>query len=378
MNSTAPPNLTVTADNYSSIPVILSWVTAVTSILAVAVKITTKITMSRKLATDDYGMLTSLLFSIGMVAAVIVQGPNGLGKRETDLTALELQRYQQSSYAKDAMYILSLTTSKLTVLVLLYMLTLKSLHRNMLFGTAGLIGLWGLSGLFVSFFQCSLPQPWAVLSSKCINQNSFWTYFGVMNIVTELILTVMPAVIINEVQLTRQRKIGISLIFAARFLVLAPIFAELYFRNTASSTSPNRTFDQWTVVVCSLLVQCLSIVTACQPYLKPFFISLESGMIRVDDTRRRGGTTRPGYYYQENKPNSNGSSKRSKTKPDLEQNELDTMKPHASEPDERWGGYSQTSVERGSQEEEQVSIHSTSRIIRATTTYEVSSKDRDQ
>lgn len=61
MNSTAPPNLTVTADNYSSIPVILSWVTAVTSILAVAVKITTKITMSRKLATDDYGMLTSLV-----------------------------------------------------------------------------------------------------------------------------------------------------------------------------------------------------------------------------------------------------------------------------------------------------------------------------
>lgn len=218
-----------------------------------------------------------------------------------------------------------------------------------------------------------------------------------MNILTELILTVMPAVIINEVQLTRQRKIGISLIFAARFLyvpafvlsivvtvcsllnsVLAPIFAELYFRNTASSTSPNRTFDQWTVVVCSLLVQCLSIVTACQPYLKPFFISLESGMIRVDDTRRRGGTTRPGYYYQENKPNSNGSSKRSKTRPDLEQNELDTMKPQASEPDERWGGYSQTSVERGSHEEEQGSIHSTSRIIRATTTYEVSTKDRDQ
>lgn len=30
-----------------------------------------------------------------MTAAVTVQGPNGLGKRETDLTASDLQRYQQ-------------------------------------------------------------------------------------------------------------------------------------------------------------------------------------------------------------------------------------------------------------------------------------------
>lgn len=101
-------------------------------------------------------------------------------------------------------------------------------------------------------------------------------------------------------------------------------------------------------------------------------------MLRVDDTRRRGGTTRPGYYFQEDKQNSNGSSKRGKTKSEPEENELDTIKHQGGGPEERWGGYSQTSVERGSQEEEQISIHSTSRIIRATTTFEVHSKDRDQ
>lgn len=65
MNSTAPAGAPggpiVTPDNYSSIPVVLSWVTAVTSLLSVAVKVTTKVTMSRTLATDDYGMLTSLV-----------------------------------------------------------------------------------------------------------------------------------------------------------------------------------------------------------------------------------------------------------------------------------------------------------------------------
>lgn len=39
------------------------------------------------------------------------------------------------------------------------------------------------------------------------------------------------------------------------------------------------------------VTQSLSNVTACIPHLKPFYESLESGMIRSDDMRRRGGDT---------------------------------------------------------------------------------------
>lgn len=39
------------------------------------------------------------------------------------------------------------------------------------------------------------------------------------------------------------------------------------------------------------LVQSLGIMTACAPYLKPFLDSLESGLIRSDDIRRRANAT---------------------------------------------------------------------------------------
>lgn len=45
----------------------------------------------------------------------------------------------------------------------------------------------------------------------------------------------------------------------------------------------------------SQFAQALSIITACVPYLKPFFASLQTGMIRTDDLRRRVGKTK-GYY----------------------------------------------------------------------------------
>lgn len=46
--------------------------------------------------------------------------------------------------------------------------------------------------------------------------------------------------------------------------------------------------DPWTVQICTQTVQCLSIVSACFLYLKPFLDSVESGFIRNDDIRRRG------------------------------------------------------------------------------------------
>ena len=47
--------------------------------------------------------------------------------------------------------------------------------------------------------------------------------------------------------------------------------------------------------MCNQLVQNLGIITACVPYIKPFLESLESGMIRTDDLRRRGVTAAYGY-----------------------------------------------------------------------------------
>ena len=82
-----------------------------------------------------------------------------------------------------------------------------------------------------------------------------------------------------------KKKFVIASVFVARILVSGAVMAELVFRNKGANSS-DRTFAPWTVVICSQFVQTLSIITACVPYLKPFFSSLETGMIRADDSRR--------------------------------------------------------------------------------------------
>lgn len=47
------------------------------------------------------------------------------------------------------------------------------------------------------------------------------------------------------------------------------------------------TFDLWPPTICMEIVQCVSLTTACIPYMQPFLLSLESGMLWGDDYRRQ-------------------------------------------------------------------------------------------
>ena len=65
--------------------------------------------------------------------------------------------------------------------------------------------------------------------------------------------------------------------------------------NNQAKDATDVTFDTWPAVISMEAVQSVSVITACIPCLKPFLESLESGMLRVDDLRRRGMGDAYGY-----------------------------------------------------------------------------------
>jgi hypothetical protein len=61
--------------------------------------------------------------------------------------------------------------------------------------------------------------------------------------------------------------------------------------NKNSTMKYDLTLGFWRSVVCNQAVQCLGIVTLCLPYTKVFMEGFESGLMRLDDLRRRGQHT---------------------------------------------------------------------------------------
>lgn len=66
----------------------------------------------------------------------------------------------------------------------------------------------------------------------------------------------------------------------------------VFWNRIPDPTDP--TLDTWPATICTQIIQCLSISSACFLYLKPFLDSVESGLIRSDDVRRRGSDYRSG------------------------------------------------------------------------------------
>ena len=55
-----------------------------------------------------------------------------------------------------------------------------------------------------------------------------------------------------------------------------------------SNSGNDQTLKAWPATLCALIVESLSVIAACIPYLKPFLDSLESGMMNNEQLRREG------------------------------------------------------------------------------------------
>ena len=140
-----------------------------------------------------------------------------------------------------------------------------------------------------------------------------------MNILTDLCLILLPLMVVKRLQASFERKRILMLFFLARIRqvnscvidhdiliedsVVASTVCQIVYQSRLRSLS-DWTFDVWPAVLCMQIVQCLSILTTCLVYMRPFIDSLETGFIKVDDLRRQHVE---GFGYDPGPGNSGGS-----------------------------------------------------------------------
>ena len=99
----------------------------------------------------------------------------------------------------------------------------------------------------------------------------------------------------------------------SRILIAAAI--RIAYLAQESNSGNDLTLKAWPATLCALIVQCLSVIAACIPYLKPFLDSLESGMMNNDQLRRKGLSDL--YSRGNSKPTSSSSRQLKKTSHDV-------------------------------------------------------------
>jgi hypothetical protein len=114
------------------------------------------------------------------------------------------------------LYIANMGCARISVCLLIKKILPGSVASTSVMVFAGFTALWTISGVFVTAFPCSVPNPWQFDSGKkCINLISWVNYVGITNIVVEVLLVAIPLTVWN-LRASAGKRLSVSLMFLAR------------------------------------------------------------------------------------------------------------------------------------------------------------------
>ncbi|GKZ31896.1 hypothetical protein AbraIFM66950_000834 [Aspergillus brasiliensis] len=268
----------VTDTNRSPIIGILALLFAVISTLSGAARLGIKYAITRKFTVDDHLISVAMAFSVLQTICITIAAQNGYGEAESASSQERIDIALKSVYAAEMLYVASLTFSKLSALA--FMTFLMQRTRKTEWILIALISAWGVAAEFAVAFQCDLPQPWRWNQKRCFNSDAWWMVFGAFDILSEIALIIVPSLLIYRIQMAVPRKVVAITCFSTRLLVAIAIILELVYRQE-NKHAPDPLLAIWKAAVCVQLVQCLSIIVACAPHLKPFMDGLQSTGLRM-------------------------------------------------------------------------------------------------
>ncbi|KAF5706467.1 integral membrane protein [Fusarium globosum] len=179
-------------------------------------------------------------------------------------------------------YTYALFAIKLTFLIHYYRIMSVSNVRWLYLGALGFIILWGAyQGIGVFFFCIPIQSFWdSGVKGRCLlAQPTMWRISGIVHIVTDFAIIVMPLPIVWKLQLPRSQKIYLTGIFGLGTLTLAiAILRVQWLDPVADITWWNVTAALWSMAEIVSGITC-----ACLPTFKPLLAGIKNWLPRSNE-----------------------------------------------------------------------------------------------
>jgi hypothetical protein len=202
-------------------------------------------------------------------------------------------------YTSEFLYISSICFSKLPLLVLFYtVVSAQRTHRRVVLGFGFFIVAWSIASIVAVAFQCELPRPWEIMTLQCFNtvsilqrlgshgmgantgQRLFWVVYCIIDMSTEICIIMVSLNMVVYLRLRSSRKIAVVACFAPRALVAAAALVRLIWLYPITPHDDPE-YRLWLPAILSEVHVCLSVCTACIPFMVPFFRSIDTGRRRT-------------------------------------------------------------------------------------------------
>ncbi|SCV36303.1 related to integral membrane protein [Fusarium fujikuroi] len=268
-----PPDVDLTANTASSDrDVIIS--VLILALIAIALRFTARNIQQTKIHWDDWVIIISMVLVGGTAGLAISGGHYGAGKHIWAVDLDSLQQIYKILFAYTFLYSASCAVIKISIL----------LFYGRIFVSTEL--LFSLSMKFGYFLSISYPMViWITMGNVCRPLDHFWTQFagtngtcidinkfflalGIINMINDFYILLIPIPHIFRIQMSLRKKIGVVSILLLGGFVCAASVVRIHFLAELSKTN-DVTRAMGPVFIWSDVEPCIAIVSACLPHLAP-------------------------------------------------------------------------------------------------------------
>ncbi|KAK5686799.1 hypothetical protein LTR17_026829 [Elasticomyces elasticus] len=249
--------------------------------LIMTVKLHTALSTYRKLRLDDIALVAALAFALGYTVALCQAVNCGLGRVASGLTLQQVQLLSKSYYASNILLYLSLASAKVSAAILIISIFPQQNLRISLYSVLAIVAVWVVAAVVVVSLQCQ-PTRWIIgpsTSDTCIDQFGAQIRIRLVDIVTDVTIAVLPAVMVARVQMSLQNRLLVAFMFGLR--LVTPMLTAISLAKLGrfyGATLDDRPFEAVRPSIWTSFALNFSIITACLPSIKRFLTDWASGL----------------------------------------------------------------------------------------------------
>lgn len=215
---------------------------------------------------------------------------------------------QKAFWASVWMYNLSLTVTKISILVQYLRLFPTRRFRIVCYVVLGIVTAYGVWTLFGNIFICTPVEFFwnkSLPNGSCLNQFTVWFTNAGVNIVQDFVILVLPMPVLRSLSIPKGQKRALMVVFAlGGFVCLISIVRLQSLVRISNSLDP--TFDNPPAATFSAVEANVGIICACLPYMRPllstmfptYFPETASRYVRPDDEERTSHIRQPSASIQ--------------------------------------------------------------------------------
>ncbi|KAI1340025.1 hypothetical protein F5Y15DRAFT_61891 [Xylariaceae sp. FL0016] len=284
---------------------------SVLPVTTVSLRIHCRNCMNRRLDSSDWCIIAACITTViyqGVVMSCVLTG--GLGFHVDEIVG----RFGMSSgseifikhlLAIQNFWAVSLSLSKISILMLCSKVFVINSYVIIARSTAVFICLWALATILSCFLICQpFAYNWdlAIPGGYCGNSIISWTATGILNIITDMIVLMLPMPYLWGLELELFKKLVLMATFGVGLFTC--IISIIRVKLLSGVDFADVTYTISNAVLFSALEPCLAITLACVPVLRPLlpqrYQPSESAKIGASTIRRmpRSGRfdSKPGQY----------------------------------------------------------------------------------